>query len=243
MSFFSTIGTVVLKQPIFNLLMFFYIYLTGNDLGWAIILATILIMLILWPLQKKAMKSQASLQAMQPKLKELETKYKDDKQKMAEEFSKIYKSQGGNPFIGILIIFLQIPIFFTIYGIFRNAFSEQNLSLLYDFMPKPEVLNTMFLGVIDLTQKNYALIAIVALLQILQTTMMLKNQKQIKGGQKMMSYGMLGFIIVILFMLPSALSLYMMVYTIFSIFQQRVFKKQLQTYGEKRDTQESPKTS
>src|SRR3989339_247837 len=90
-----------LYQPLFNLLVLLYNYIPGHDFGIAIILLTLLIRFILYPLSVKAFDSQRTIQKIQPQIQEIQKKYKDDKEKQAKETMEIYKKEKINPFSGL----------------------------------------------------------------------------------------------------------------------------------------------
>ena len=84
-------------RPIFNLLIFIYNTVPGQDLGVAIILLTIVIKLILFPLSQKSIRSQKALQQLQPRIDALKKKYGSQREKMAQEMMALYKEQKVNP--------------------------------------------------------------------------------------------------------------------------------------------------
>ncbi|MEO0062105.1 MAG: rane protein insertase YidC [Pseudomonadota bacterium] len=102
-----------LMYPIFALLKSLY-SITGN-FGVAIILLTVIVRAIMFPVAQKQFASMAQMRAVQPKMKALQERYKDDKAKLQGEMAKLYKDEGVNPLAGCLPIFLQIPIFFALY--------------------------------------------------------------------------------------------------------------------------------
>jgi YidC/Oxa1 family membrane protein insertase len=106
-------------KPLFKLLQWFY-GLVGNW-GWAIILLTLLIKLILFPLSYKGMMSMQKLKDLAPQMKELKEKYGKDPQKMNMKMMEMYRKEGANPMGGCLPMLLQIPIFFAIYRVLLNA--------------------------------------------------------------------------------------------------------------------------
>ena len=108
-----------ISAPLFNLLQFLH-SLTGNW-GWSIVLMTILIRLVLFPLTYKGMVSMNKLKASSPKIKELQAKHKGDKQKLNTHMMELYKKHGANPMGGCLPMLLQIPVFFAIYRVLQNA--------------------------------------------------------------------------------------------------------------------------
>lgn len=88
--------------------------------GLSIILFTIIIRLILLPLNLKQMKSQAAMQQVQPEVKKLQEKYKNDPQKSQQEMMKLYKEKGVNPMGGCLPLIIQLPILWALYYVFRT---------------------------------------------------------------------------------------------------------------------------
>ena len=236
---FSDLFRILLWQPLFNLLILFYLYLPGNDFGIAIIALTILVRLILWPWQKKAIHSQLVLQKIQPKIKELQEKYKNDNEKLGREFLKLTRSQKVNPFFGTFITFLQLPILIALYRVFWQGFSEENLKYLYPFMKRPEILDPSFLGMIDLSQPNLIMVILLAIVSFLQQRMMTKKRKTKKSFedvfQAQMLYIMPVFIALIFLRLPSALALYLIVSTIFAILQQKIVEKELAEHEKRED--------
>lgn len=106
-------------KPVFLLLNFLHSY-TANW-GWAIILLTLIVRIILFPLSYKGMVSMQKLKEVAPKMKELQAKYKDDPQKLQSQMMQLYKKHGANPMGGCLPLILQIPVFFAIYRVLYNA--------------------------------------------------------------------------------------------------------------------------
>jgi YidC/Oxa1 family membrane protein insertase len=92
-----------------------------HNYGVAIILVTILIKLLFWPITQKGMKSMKNMQNLQPKLTKLREKYKDDKERMAQEQMKLYQTHKINPLGGCLPMVLQIPVFFALYQVLMQA--------------------------------------------------------------------------------------------------------------------------
>ena len=97
----------------------------------AIVVLTLIIKSLLWPLQNKATNSMRRMSALSPKMTELREKYKDDPTKMNEELMKLYRDYGVNPFSGCLPMLIQIPIFFGFYGMLGTAIELRNSSFLW----------------------------------------------------------------------------------------------------------------
>jgi len=108
-----------IAKPMFVLLQFIQSYV-GNW-GWTIVILTILVKLVLYPLSYKGMMSMQKLKELAPKMKEIQLKYKDDKQKQSMQMMELYKKHGANPMGGCLPLLLQIPVFFAIYRVLINS--------------------------------------------------------------------------------------------------------------------------
>ena len=93
----------------------------AGDWGLAVIILTLIIRLILTPLQSKSVKSTAAMQVMQPQIMELQEKYADDPQKLQEEQMKLYSEASFNPIMGCLPLFLQMPVFFALFTVVKNV--------------------------------------------------------------------------------------------------------------------------
>ncbi|NWF66845.1 MAG: membrane protein insertase YidC [Campylobacterales bacterium] len=108
-----------IAKPLFAFLNYIFMYV-GNW-GWAIVLLTIFVRIILYPLTYKGMVSMNKLKELAPKMKELQQKYKGDPQKLNMHMLELYKKNNANPMGGCLPLLLQIPIFFAIYRVLLNA--------------------------------------------------------------------------------------------------------------------------
>jgi len=112
-----------IAKPMFSLLQWFHNHI-GNW-GWAIVLFTLLVKLVLFPLSYKGMMSMQKLKDLAPQMKELKEKYGKDPQKMNMKMMELYKKHGANPMGGCLPMILQIPIFFGIYRVLLNSVELQ----------------------------------------------------------------------------------------------------------------------
>lgn len=142
-----------IAKPMFTALE--WIEAAVGNWGWAIVILTILIRLILFPLTYKGMVSMSKLKDLAPKLTELREKYKGDPQKLNVHMMDLYKKHGANPLGGCLPLLLQIPVFFAIYRVLLNAIELKgapwilwihDLSLMDQFYVLPLLMGaTMFL--------------------------------------------------------------------------------------------------
>lgn len=224
----------ILKKPILNFVVFLYNNL--GDFGLAIIILTIIIRILIYPLSQKALASQKAINELRSKIKEIDEKYKDDKGEKTRRTLALYKEHSINPFAGFVPILIQIPVFLALFSVLNTIFDPNNLNNLYSFISRPEVLNSMFLGLLDLSKPSWLLALGLSISQFFQSKMLLDQQKkQInKQDQKndfavMMSKQMTYIFPVMLFFIGSkfaaGLSLYWVVSNLFSIIQQRFLLK------------------
>ncbi len=103
--------------------LFKWIYYVVGNYGWTIILFTLIMKLILFPLTLKQQKSMKKTQAIQPKLAKLQEKYKYDQEKLSQETMKLYQESGVNPMGGCLPMLIQFPILIALYNIIRKPIS------------------------------------------------------------------------------------------------------------------------
>lgn len=233
--FLINIFDVLLYKPLFNSLVWLYNYMPGHDFGIAIILLTLIIRFLLYPISVKAVNSQKALQKLQPKVQEIQKKYKDNKEKQAKEMLALYKTEKINPFSGLFLAIAQLPILIALYRVFWLGLNPNELSNLYQFVSNPGQINALFLGIINLSKPNLVLAVFAGVLQFFQTKMLMPKKSPSPAGkpsdfsqvmQTQMLYLFPILTIIILFNLPSALGLYWTVSGVFSIIQQYFLLKE-----------------
>ncbi len=236
---FGNFFHAVFYQPLYNVIVFFY-DVAWYDFGIAIILTTLLLKVVLIPLTNKQIASQKQLQEVQPKIKALQHKYKDDKERQTKEIMNFYKENKVNPFGGCLPLIIQMFFFFAIYRIIFNT-SNNGFNVhaadLYTFVANPGSINHLFLNFLDLTAPSIALAVLTAIAQYVQLKMMMKNQPKPEEKpastepdiatmmNKQMVVLMPIMILVFGIKLAAALTLYWLVSTLFMIGQQQYILK------------------
>jgi len=229
MDFLSLIFQTILYRPIFNALILLYQYLPGHDFGVAIIVLTCIIRLLLYPSTLKSIKSQKALQEIQPKIKEIQSKFKKEEQ--ARELMALYKNNKINPFSGCLPLLIQLPMLIALFLVIKNlSVGEIDGNIIYSFLFHPGKINPIFLGIMDLTQAYPYLAIFAGILQFFQSKMMMPKNKSLSKGkndisqmmQKQMLYFFPFFTVLILWNFPSAIGLYWITTIVFSIIQQRL---------------------
>jgi len=219
----------LLFRPLFNLLVFIYNIVPGGDFGIAIILLTIVIRVIFTPLSIKALVSQKELSKLQPKIKELQEKHKNDKQALGQATMAMYKEHNVNPFSGCLPLLIQLPVLIALYGALNSGLKPESLTALYSFVGYPEVINQTAFGLIDLTQKSAILAILAGILQWFQSKKAASFQSPTSKGEvpsaafqmsKQMLYFFPIMVIIIAWNLPAGLTIYWVAATAFSIVEQ-----------------------
>jgi YidC/Oxa1 family membrane protein insertase len=238
----SNIFNLILYQPLFNALIFLYAFLPGHDFGIAIIVLTLGIRLAMYPLMAQSIKSQKTLNELQPRIQEIQKQHKDDKQQQAKAMMELYQKEKFNPFGGCLPLLVQLPILLALYQVFWKGFQPEQFKFLYSFIANPGSINPMFLGLLDLSHPSIVLAFLAGIAQFFQSKMIMpqtKNQSQKSDQmaqfsgmmQKQMIYLMPVFTVFILWRMPAAIGIYWLTTTLFSIVQQYlIYKKPAKTY-------------
>jgi YidC/Oxa1 family membrane protein insertase len=164
-----TIFNTFIYEPLYNGFIFLITIVPGHSLGLAIILLTLIVKTILLPLAHKQSKSQRNIKKIEPEMRELREKHKDDKQEQARKTMELYQKHGINPFSGCFLMIVQIPIIIALYWVFFRGLKDGiNYDILYSFAHQPIEMTTVFLGQIDLMGKSLFLAAIAGIAQFFQ---------------------------------------------------------------------------
>ena len=183
----------------------------------------------------KSIKSQRAMQQMQPKMDEIKNEHKDNKEEQTKALMAFYKENKINPLSSCLPMLVQLPIIFALYRVFMEGLSENSFEYLYSFVKRPDVIDSYFVGLINLSESNVALAVLAGGLQFVQAKMLMPKMKKKKGKgmmgdisgmmSKQMTYFMPVITVFIAMSLPSGLALYWVATTIFTIGQQYLIVK------------------
>jgi len=230
----TTFFTAVFYQPIYNGLVFLVLLLPWADAGVIIILCTVIVRLVLFPLSQKSIKTQLKMKEIGPELEALKIKYKD-KQEQAKKTMEFYKQKGINPFAGFFAILIQFPIIIALYRIFyAGGISTIDPNLLYTFIQAPaHSVSMIFLGFINLANKNIVFALLAGITQFFQAQIITPPQpKPVAGAEKSLGndlarsmtfqskYVFPVLIFFIAYAVSAAVSLYWIVSNVFSIGQE-----------------------
>ena len=194
-----------ISVPMLELMKFFYSAIPNY--GVAILILTLLVRLIMFPLQHKAMKSMKRMQDLQPHLKSLQEKYKNDKEKLNKEMMQFMKTHKMNPMSGCLPMLVQLPVFIALYKVLANSVELYRSPFIF--------------WITDLSVKDHFYI-----LPLLMGAMMFVQQKMTPNPTmdptqaKIMLYMMPIIFTLMMLSLPSGLTLYIMFSTLLGIIQQ-----------------------
>lgn len=240
----GAIFNTFLYQPLFNIFVALYNLIPTHDVGIVIIIITILLRLALYPLTNKSLKAQKDLQELQPKLEEIKTKYKDDKQGQAQATMELYKNNKVNPFASCLPLVAQLIILIALYQVLRNMLNPAYdiASHLYSFIKNPGVINQMSFGFLDLAHRSIVLAVLAGAAQFWQAKSMSTKRPPVAAGaggkdenmmvimNKQMLYMMPAMTVFIGISLPAGLTLYWFWSTLLMALQQVwLFKKKNET--------------
>ena len=239
--------TLVFK-PLYNSLVGLLDIIPWIDIGIAVILFTIIVKLVLYPLSKSSIMTQIRMKEIEPEVNKIKNQYQNDRQTQALKTMELYKTKNIKPFSGILLLFIQLPILLALISVFYKIIPTIQSQYLYSFVSAPDI-NTLFLGIIDLTQKSIILSLLVAIVQFLQmhfspamrqnkNTQINQNDisaqlQRTMGGQ--MKYGLPIFAFVsIYWIIPSSfpqasgvIALYWITSSLFTLFQELYVRNKL----------------
>jgi YidC/Oxa1 family membrane protein insertase len=232
----------VFYLPLYNALIFSISIIPFHNVGLVVVLFTCLIKIILFPFSQKAVRTQFEMKKIESEINELKLKHKDDKKIQAEKTMQLYKERGVNPFSGIFLMLLQLPVLFALYFIFlHGAFPNINHADLYPFTIFPEAgsIGMNFLGV-NVADKSiiFALLAAVAQFFQMQITIPKSPAKKAEDNQapafkdelaKSMNMQMKYIMPVIIFFIaknfPVVVALYLITSSLFAIGQELYVKR------------------
>ena len=226
-AFFNT----VFYLPLYNALVWLSAILPGHSLALAIIVLTIIVRLILFPLQHSMSHTQRKLRELDGTIKGIKEKHSKDNAEQAKQIMLLYKEHGINPFAGFLVLIIQLPILLALYWVALVG-ANFDPNLLYNFVLnvfKPELIDPSLFGLIDVTKASYVLAILVGVSQFIQVSLTLPpplpnqvDKTSLKDSfarsmRVQMKYVLPVFVILIATQLPAAVSIYWLTSNLFSV--------------------------
>ncbi|MDQ5893034.1 MAG: YidC/Oxa1 family rane protein insertase [Patescibacteria group bacterium] len=238
---FSSIYHTIVFNPLYNGLILLFDTFPWMDAGVVVIIFTIIIRLILFPLSKKAIVTQVRMKEIEPELNTLR-KTVTDKQQQALKVMELYRTKGVNPFSSFFLLFLQLPIIYALYSIFiGSGLPVVNTELLYSFVSVPTI-DMHFLGLIDISQKSYLFAFLAAAAQFFQLHFSLaasntgsakSDNPSIDMAQNMMKNMKYVFPVIVFFIsykISAAVAIYWTISSLFTLGQELVVRRHLKKH-------------
>jgi len=235
MSFIGPAFHVLLSQPLENLLALVYVLLPLRDLGLAIIVFTVIVRMVLFPLTVKALSGQRALAKLQPKIQELQKRLKHDREAQGREIMGLYREHNINPLMSLVPILVQLPILFALWKILLREVQDGAFGNIYGFLPDPGSVSLVAFGFLDLSTPSPYLAVAAGLAQLVQSRLSMKDMVS-GGGEfgKMLSKQTLfifpAITVVIAWNFPAAVALYWFVTTVISAGQHRLAQQMVDTH-------------
>jgi YidC/Oxa1 family membrane protein insertase len=238
----------IIFNPLYNGLIGLFNLFPWMDAGIAVIVFTILVKLILFPLSKKAITTQVRMKEIEPELNKIKLQYKDDKQAQSLKTMELYKQKGVNPFSSFVQLLIQLPILYGLYSIFvRSGLPVINHDYLYSFVSSP-VINMHFLGLIDVSKPSILLSICASVAQFLQLQFSLAGKKPTPPApgsapsvpdmaatmNKQMKFIFPIMIFLISYKISSVIAIYWTVSNLFTLGQELYVRRKLAKKAEKK---------
>jgi YidC/Oxa1 family membrane protein insertase len=194
--------------------------------GIVIIIFSVIVKIVVYPLTKKSYKSMKEMQRIQPIMTEIREKYKNEPQRMNKEMMSLYKEHGVNPFGGCIPMLLQMPLLIALFIVFRSTIQLRGASFIPGWIDDLSMADTVF-SIAPISLPLYGsdvniLPILMAVTMIFQSKMTMQDPKQ-----KMMVYLMPIFMLLIFNRFPSGLNLYYTMFNLLTIIQQKFINKSI----------------
>ncbi len=220
----------ILYKPFVNILALLVSFIPGGDVGFAVIILTLLVKTALIPLSQRSIESQAKMKLLEPEMKKIKTGGAT-KEEQAKQTMELYKKYKTNPFSGCLLVLIQIPIILALYYAFYKGIKFDG-GLLYSFVHIPAKINMVFIGLVDLGQKSLVLAILAGVSQFLQAHYMPKSlpssssdkssfqESFAQSMQMQMKYFLPILIVFIAYRISGVVALYWITSNMFTVVQQ-----------------------
>lgn len=230
--------TTYIIQPIYNAFVFLIAHMPGGDAGLAIIALTAAIRIVLYPIFAASLRTQMGMQAMQEELEAAKPRLKDNKEELNKLQLELIRKYKVNPLSLIGSLIIQVGLIIALYrAMFFEGFPAIKESLLYPFVHAPALVNTHFLGIIDLLARHNVLLAVlVGATQWWAIHLTLRRTPAPKGAsadrlaahrmqQQLMRFAMPALLVVLAFIFQAGLGLYFLTSNLFSVAQEYLIRR------------------
>ncbi|MBI2610639.1 membrane protein insertase YidC [Candidatus Kaiserbacteria bacterium] len=230
----SAVFHVFIYDPLYNGLVFLVGIMPTHDVGLAVIVLTILVRVLLFPLSRRAVETQLAMKKIAPDVERLKQKYKANREEQAKALFALYREHGVHPFASIGLLLAQLPVLFALYWIFASGgLPDIHPELLYSFISPPEGVNMAFLGLLDMAGHSIELGVLAAITQFVYTRLSMGAPEKKSAGESatfsadlarsfevQARYVLPATFVVLSFFIPSAAMLYLTTSNAFMIGQE-----------------------
>ncbi|HVU75466.1 MAG TPA: YidC/Oxa1 family membrane protein insertase [Candidatus Paceibacterota bacterium] len=205
----SSVFHAVVYNPIYNGLVFFVGHLPTHDVGIAVVIVTVIVRAILFPLSRTAIKTQIKMKEIAPEVEEIKKKYKTSEEQGRATLA-LYKERGVRPFAGFFLTLIQLPILLGLYWVFaRGGLPAINEAILYPFVHIPAAVNMEFLGLIDMSKPSILLGILAGIAQFFYTRLSMGPRGQLSATEATLSSDMAkSFDLQARYMLPAMVAVF-----------------------------------
>ncbi len=227
-------------DPIYNLLVYVIDLIPGGDVGLATIIVTCVVKIILFPLSKKATKTQLKMKQLEPELAKIKEQYGSNREEFGRKTLEFYRKNELNPFASFFLILIQLPIIIALAYIFiSGGLPLIKTELLYSFITVPSTVSTLFFGLVDVSKTSLILSILAGLAQFVQIRYSVPAYTPPAEGSKnkstlgddfarsmnvQMRYVMPIFMFVVCLTVSGAVALYWITGSLFAIGQELYFR-------------------
>jgi YidC/Oxa1 family membrane protein insertase len=238
----ASIFHTIIYLPLYNGLIFLIGIVPGQEVGLAVILLTIIVRVLMFPIAQTAIKSQIAMRAIAPELEEIKRVYKDKQEQAAKTFA-LYKERKINLGASFYLLIIQVPIFLGLYWVFlRGGLPIINEAFLYPFVNGAVHPNMLFLGLIDMASHSIPLAILAGVAQFTYAKLSLPKPAKDGSGfahdmaksmHVQMLYVLPVVMIFIAYTVSAAAALYLTTGSLMSIAQELFIKRRMQQKAEK----------
>lgn len=227
-------------DPIYNLLVSIINHIPGGDIGIATIIVTCIVKIVLFPLSKKATKTQLKMKALEPELAKIKEQYGQNREEFGRKTLEFYRKNDLNPFASFFLILIQLPIIIALAYIFiSGGLPLIKSELLYSFVATPTAVSTLFFGLVDVSKTSIILSVLAGLAQFVQIRLSVPAYTPTKDLSKgstfsddlaksmnvQMRYVMPVFMFLVCLSVSGAVALYWITGSLFTIGQELYFRR------------------
>jgi YidC/Oxa1 family membrane protein insertase len=205
----TSVFHAIVYNPIYNGLVFFVGALPAHDVGLAVVIVTIIVRAILFPLSRTAIQTQIKMKEIAPEVDAIKKKYATSEEQGRATLA-LYRERGVRPFAGFFLTLIQLPILLGLYWVFaRGGLPTINAALLYPFVHMPTTVNMEFLGLVDMSKPDIFLGFLAGIAQFFYTRLSMGPRGQLSATEATLSSDMAkSFDLQARYMLPAMVTIF-----------------------------------